>query len=139
MHPENPKISFPQSAALPPANGYSQVVCAQPGTLIFISGQVSVDADGNLIGAGDLRRQTEQAMQNLEAALAAAGATFAHVVKVNWYVKNYQPSHLPIIREIRARHFHPTHPPAGTLAGVAELADPEFLIEVEAIAVIHSS
>jgi enamine deaminase RidA (YjgF/YER057c/UK114 family) len=137
MHPDNPNFSFPQSPALAPAKAYSQVVCALPGTMVFISGQVSVDAAGKTVAPGDFRLQTEQAMLNLQAALSAAGATFAHVVKVNWYIKNYSPALLPIVREIRARYFHPTHPPAGTLVGVTELADPEYLIEVEAIAVLH--
>jgi reactive intermediate/imine deaminase len=124
------------SKTLPPANGYSQVVTAQPGTMVFVSGQISVDPDGKIVGEGDLRVQTEQALLNLKNALASAGATFDHVVKINWYVKNLQADSLLIIREIRARYYNQQHPPANTLAGVAELYPPEALIEVEAIAVI---
>jgi len=124
------------SQALPPANGYSQVITAQPGTMVFVSGQIAVDQHGQIVGAGDLRVQTEQAMLNLQNALAAAGATFDDVVKINWYVKNFHGDQLPIIREIRARYLNQQHPPANTLAGVAELYPPEALIEVEAIAVI---
>ena len=124
------------SNTLPPANGYSQVVTAQPGTMVFVSGQISVDPDGKIVGEGDLRVQTEQALLNLKNALASAGATFDHVVKINWYVKNLQADSLLIIREIRARYYNQQHPPANTLAGVAELYPPEALIEVEAIAVI---
>ena len=122
--------------ALPPANGYSQVVTAQPGTMVFVSGQISVDQHGRIVGEGDLRVQTEQALLNLKNALATAGASFDHVVKINWYVKNLCADSLPIIREIRARYYNPQHPPANTLAGVAELYPPEALIEVEAIAII---
>lgn len=124
------------SEALPPANGYSQVVTAQPGTMVFVSGQISVDQLGQIVGVGDLRIQTEQALLNLKNALAAAGATFDHVVRINWYVKNFNADSLPIIREIRARYYNQQHPPANTLAGVAELYPPEALIEVEATAVI---
>ncbi len=129
-------ITSHTSPDLPPANGYSQVVSAQPGTMVFISGQIAVDTSGQILGIGDLRAQTEQALLNLKNALAAAGATFDHVVKINWYVKNFHSDQLPIIREIRARYYNQQHPPANTLAGVAELYPPEALIEVEAIAVI---
>ena len=122
--------------ALPPANGYSQVVTAQPGTMVFVSGQISVDQHGQIVGEGDLRVQTEQALLNLKNALATAGASFDHVVKINWYVKNLCADSLPIIREIRARYYNQQHPPANTLAGVADLYPPEALIEVEAIAII---
>jgi enamine deaminase RidA (YjgF/YER057c/UK114 family) len=104
--------------------------------MVFVSGQISVDPDGKIVGEGDLRVQTEQALLNLKNALASAGATFDHVVKINWYVKNLQADSLLIIREIRARYYNQQHPPANTLAGVAELYPPEALIEVEAIAVI---
>lgn len=124
------------SETLPPANGYSQAVTAQPGTMVFVSGQIAVDEQGQIVGAGDLRVQTEQALLNMKNALAAAGATFDNVVKINWYVKNFHADQLPIIREIRARYLNQDHPPANTLAGVAELYPPEALIEVEAIAVI---
>jgi len=112
------------------------VVVATPGKMIFISGQIAMDPSGNIIGAGDLRIQTEQAMRNLGSALDAAGATFDNVVKINWYVKNFNGDQLPLIREIRARYLNQSHPPANTLAGVAELYPPEALIEVEAIAII---
>lgn len=132
------QTEYPKSKELPPANGYSHVVTAKPGSLVFIAGQVSMDKDGRFIGAGDLKAQTEQAMKNLKTALAAAGADFSHVVKINWYVKNFKPEQLPVIREVRARYLSTTNPPASTLAGVAELFMADALIEVEAIAVIPS-
>jgi enamine deaminase RidA (YjgF/YER057c/UK114 family) len=89
-----------------------------------------------VIGIGDLKAQTEQAMLNLKTALAAAGADFSHVVKLNWYVKNFKTDQLAIIREVRARYLNKTNPPASTLAGVSELFLADVLIEVEAIAVI---
>jgi enamine deaminase RidA (YjgF/YER057c/UK114 family) len=130
------QIEFPTSKDLPPANGYSHVVTATNGKMIFISGQVAMDKQGKVLGPGNLRLQTVQALNNLKTALAAAGADFSHVVKLNWYVKNFKPDQLPIIREVRAKFLSKTNPPASTLAGVSELFLPDVLIEVEAIAVI---
>jgi len=130
------QTEFPTSKDLPPSNGYSHVVTAMPGKMIFISGQVAMDKQSRVLGAGDLRVQTEQALNNLKTALAAAGADFSHVVKLNWYVKNFKPDQLPIIREVRAKYLSKSNPPASTLTGVSELFLPDVLGEVEAIAVL---
>jgi enamine deaminase RidA (YjgF/YER057c/UK114 family) len=116
--------------------GYTHVVAVDNGRLIFVAGQVAFDKEGNLVGKGDLRMQTEKALENLTAALAAAGATPADVVKVNTYVVNYRPDDYPIIREARARIFNGQNPPASTMIGVQALAVEELLIEIEAIAVV---
>jgi enamine deaminase RidA (YjgF/YER057c/UK114 family) len=116
--------------------GYTHAVVVDGGRLVFIAGQVAFDKEGNLVGKGDLRAQTEKALDNLVAALAAAGATPADVVKVNTYVVNYRPADYPIIREARARIFDGQNPPASTLIGVQALAVEELLIEIEAIAVV---
>ncbi len=116
--------------------GYTHAVAVDGGRMIFIAGQVSFDKQGNLVGKGDLRIQAEKALENLVAALAAAGATPADVVKVNTYVVNYRPADYPIIREARARVFDGQNPPASTLIGVQALAVEGLLIEVEAIAVV---
>lgn len=106
------------------------------GRTIFIAGQVAFDHDGNLVSPGDLRVQAAKALENLVAALAAAGATPADVVKLNTYVVNYKPADLPIIREVRSRIFADENSPASTLIGVQALALDGLLIEIEAIAVI---
>jgi|SRR6516162_10243669 enamine deaminase RidA (YjgF/YER057c/UK114 family) len=116
--------------------GYTHAVAVEAGRLIFIAGQVALDKEGNLVGKGDLRAQTEKALENLVAALAAAGATPADVVKVNTYIVNYKPADYPIIREARARIFEGQNPPASTLIGVQALAVEELLIEIEAIAAV---
>jgi len=116
--------------------GYTHAVAVNGGRLIFIAGQVAFDKQGDLVGKGDLRAQTEKALDNLVAALAAAGATPADVVKVNTYVVNYRPADYPIIREARARVFEGQNPPAYTLIGVQALAVEELLIEIEAMAVV---
>ncbi len=127
---------FPKPERLAPGTGYSHVVVTSPGKLVFISGQVARDAKGNLVGKDDLKAQTEQVFANLKTALAAAGATFDDVVKLNWYVKGYKAEYLPVIREVRDRYVSKSNPPASTLAGVAALATDDYLIEVEAVAAL---
>ncbi len=116
--------------------GYTHAVAVEGGRTIFIAGQVAFDKDGNLVGKGDLRAQAGKALENLVAALAAAGATPADVVKMNTYVVNYKPADLPIVREARARFFPGETPPASTLIGVQALAVEGLLIEIEAIAAV---
>lgn len=115
---------------------YTPVVTARGGKTIYISGQVSQDAAGNLIGKGDLVAQTEQVYRNLQAALAGAGATFNDVVKVNVYVVNFKPEYRDLLQQVRARHVSKEHPPASTLIGVQALAREGFLVEIEAVAVM---
>jgi enamine deaminase RidA (YjgF/YER057c/UK114 family) len=123
-----PEISKPR--------GYTHVVTAQGGTTIYLAGQVAFDANGNMVGKGDLRAQAEQAAENLVAALKAAGATPADVVKANTYVVNLKQDDLRIIRDVRARVFPAENPPASTLVGVQALAVEGLLTEMEAIAVV---
>ena len=106
------------------------------GTMIFVAGQISVDKNGNVVGAGDLRAQATQVLTNVKAALAAAGATFKDIVKQNTYVVNLNAEALPIIREVRAQFFPAEEPPASTLVGVTALAMEGLLIEVEVVAVV---
>ena len=118
------------------ANGYSHVVISQPGNLIFISGQIATDANGKLVGPGDLRAQSVQVFENLKKALASAGATFNDVVKITWYIKAYKPESLPVLRGVRDMYVNKSSPPASTLVGVASLFQEDYLLEVEAIAVV---
>ena len=115
---------------------YTQVVTASGGRTVFVSGQVAVEADGQPVGAGDLAAQAEKVMRNLEVALAAAGATFADVAKITTYVVGYRPEHRAVLGAVRARYFPADAPPASTLVGVSALAEPEWLVEVEAVAVV---
>ena len=97
---------------------------------------MSIDERGVLVGAGDLAAQTAQAMRNVGLALAAAGATYTDIVKITTYVVNYKPEHRTVIGKARASFFASGTPPASTLVGVAMLALPEWLVEIEAVAVI---
>lgn len=125
------RFTNPPTLAAPP--GYTHVVEARPGRLVYVAGQVALDASGALVGAGDMRAQAEQVFENVRAALAAANATFADVVKLNWYVTDMKD--LAAIREVRDRYVDRERPPASTLVRVAGLARDEFLIEVECVAV----
>lgn len=127
---------FVKPKDLAPGVGYTHVVVTRPGKLIYLSGQVGNDTAGQILGKGDLKAQTEQVFANLKAALAAAGATFDDVVKINWYVKDFKPEYLPMLRDIRNKYVNKDNPPASTLVGVQSLFREECLIEVEAIAVV---
>jgi enamine deaminase RidA (YjgF/YER057c/UK114 family) len=124
----------PEGLLLNPA--YSHVVKASGTRTIYTAGQVPVDARGTLVGAGDLTAQTAQAMRNVGLALAAAGASYSDIVKITTYVVNYRPEHRAVIAEARAPFFANGAPPASTLVGVAALALPEWLVEIEAVAVV---
>ena len=130
------KQFFNPSNTHTPIASYTHAVAVDGGRLVFVSGQVAFDKNGNLVGKGDLRAQTEKALENLVAALASAGATPADVVKVNTYVVNYRSADYPIIREARARVFDSQNPPTSTLIGVQALAREDLLIEIEAIAAV---
>ncbi len=128
-------INPPNMPVLP---GFSQVVTAEGGKAVFIAGQVALDAQGQLVGKGDLRAQTEQAFTNIRTALAAVGGTPDDVVKTNMYVVHYTPDALPVIRDVRNQFFSPDKLPASTLIGVQALAFDGLLIEIEAIAVVKA-
>jgi len=128
------KFINPPTIATP--RGYTHIVTATSGRMIWISGQVAFNVKGELVGKGDLRAQTTQVYENLKNALAVAGATTADVVKVNTYVVDFKPADLAIIREIRGQYFPFENMPASTLVGVQALAFEGLLIEVEVVAIV---
>lgn len=115
--------------------GFSHVVEATGSRIIYVSGQTPVNQAGEVVGEGDLAAQAEQVYRNIQNCLAAHGATFADVTKTTTLVVNYKPADRPIIGEVRNR-FYGEELPASTLIGVQALARPEFMIEIEAVAVI---
>ena len=127
---------FLNPPGLGPTNGWTQVVTSTGGKTIYVSGQVSVDERGQVVGKGDLKAQTEQTFANLSVALKAAGASFQDVVKMNLYVVGLKPEVVPLIREVRARYVNRESPPASTLVGVSALVGAEWLIEIEVVAVV---
>ena len=119
-------------------SAYTQVVVASGRRMVFVSGQVSQDADGKLVAPGDFAGQAKQAYANLRLALKGAGATPADVTKLTTYVVGYKPELRPLLGEARSTVFRAGELPASTLVGVQALADPGYLIEVEAIAVTRT-
>ena len=117
--------------------GYSHVVSSDRHRTIYLSGQIAVNAAGEVVGEGNLAAQTEQVWQNIATCLAAAGASFADIVKMTTYVVSYKPDDRLIVAAARAKYLPADRPPASTLVGVQALARPEFLIEIEAIAMLE--
>jgi enamine deaminase RidA (YjgF/YER057c/UK114 family) len=130
------KLEHPQAKGLLHNPAFSHVVVAAGTRTIYIAGQVAIDERGAVVGAGDLAAQTTQVMRNVGLALAAAGADYADIVKITTYVVNYKPEHRAVIGGARAPFFAGRVPPASTLVGVAALAAPEWLVEIEAVAIV---
>jgi len=117
--------------------GYTHIVTITgPAKMIFISGQVAIDKEGKLVGPGDLKTQIRQCSANLKAALEAAGATPADIVKTNTYIVNYKQSDYSAMREARGELVPDGEPPASTLVGVTSLAVEGLMVEMEAIAAV---
>jgi enamine deaminase RidA (YjgF/YER057c/UK114 family) len=124
----------PSTIAAP--RGYTHVVETKgPARTIYIAGQLGMTPDGKFAGApGDFRAQAVQCFENIKSALAAVGASFEHVVKLNNYLTDI--ANLPIYAEVRDRYVNTKAPPASTTIQISKLARPEALYEVEAIAVV---
>ena len=118
--------------------GYSHVAEVTGGKLVYIAGQVALDASGNLVGKDDFAAQARQVFANLQSALAAAGGSFHDVIKLNYYCADTVDLsiHLPMVREIRDTYVNTSAPPVGTFVVVRRLVRPEWLLEVEALAAI---
>ena len=129
-------IEHPRTEGLLHNPAFSQVVAASGTRTIYTAGQVSIDERGGLVGPGDLAAQTAQVMLNVGLALAVAGAGYADIVKITTYVVNYRPEDRTVVGKARAPFFAGGTPPASTLVGVAALAMPEWLVEIEAVAVV---
>jgi enamine deaminase RidA (YjgF/YER057c/UK114 family) len=124
----------PKTVAKPP--GYTHVVeTTGPGRIVYIAGQLGLDLDNKLVGSdGDFRAQCAKAFENLGFALAAVGATFAEVVKINSYFTDM--THLGIFREVRDAFLNIKKPPASTAVAISALARPGALFEIEAVAML---
>ena len=102
------------------------------GKIVYIAGQLARDIDGNCVGKGDMRAQMEQTFKNLDRCLKAAGATWADVVKTNTFVTDFD--EFQKCGDVRMRYFGVASP----TVGVTRLAGPDFMIEIEAVAVVNS-
>jgi len=124
----------PQALGRPP--GYTHVVqVTAPARVVYIAGQLGVDRDGKVVG--DFRRQAAQTFENLKTALAAVGAEFRHVVKLNNYLVDR--AHLPTFREVRDGYLAENDRPASTTIAISGLAREGALIEIEAVAVLPAA
>ena len=132
-------ITLTDPDGLPKVEFFRQVSIATGSKLVFIAGQVAWDANGALVGKGDLAAQVEQCYLNVGAALADIGGSFDNIAKLTNYVTDWTVDKMPLVQEGRARACAKlgvaTFVPPGTLVGVAALFVPEHLVEVEAIAV----
>ena len=128
----NLRFMNPEAIAKP--GGYSHVVeVTGPGRIVYIAGQLGLKPDGKI--AGDFRAQTVQAFENLKAALAAVGATFNDVVKLNNYLVDIT-ANIGAYREVRDKYVNTAQPPASTTIGVPALARDGALFEAEAIVML---
>ena len=121
---------------MPRSVGYSQVATVTGGSLVFISGQVALDKSGNVVGKDDFRAQVQQVFENLKAAIEAAGGTFDDVIKLNSYLVDL--SRLSDFREVRDKYVNVKNPPASTTVQVHAPFRPEFMVEIEAVAVVKN-
>ena len=124
---------------LPQPEHYVQVAVATGSRTVYLSGQVARDADGNPVGPGDLAAQVEQAYSNVATALAAVGGSYDDIAKLTVYVVDWSPEKLADLgaglRRVAERLGVDPRKPV-TLLGVAALAEPDLLVEVEAVAVL---
>jgi enamine deaminase RidA (YjgF/YER057c/UK114 family) len=131
------KMSNPKGLSKP-AGTYSHVARAQAGELLFIAGQVAVDANGKIVGAGDFSAQTRQVFRNLLTALESAGAGYRNVAQFTTYLVNSRD--IAKLRAFRERYYPKFFPdrqyPPNTLLVVDRLASEEMLLEIAAIAVL---
>ena len=127
-------LSVPQTMA---RRGYSQIAEITSGKLVLIAGQVPHDANDKMVGEGDFEAQVEQVFRNLGLALKAAGGDWKNLVKINTYC------HISVSQElrngyraIRDRYVNTAAPPVSTFIYVPRLAQPNWLFEMDAMAVI---
>ena len=129
------RIFNPDTISKP--SGYSHVAEVNEGKIVYIAGQVALDKSGNLVGKDDFRAQVQQVFENLKAAVESAGGDFNSVVKLNYFcAESVDPSQISVVREIRDKYVNISNPPVSTFVVVKRLVRPEWLIEVEAVAVV---
>ena len=116
-----------------PVANYKMATRQEGGQLLYISGQVARDTDGNVVGTGDMRTQARQVFQNLRQVLQAAGGDFKDLMKITTYITNI--ADFPALAEVRGEIFQ-GELPASTLIVVKSLFNPDFLIEVEGMAAV---
>jgi 2-iminobutanoate/2-iminopropanoate deaminase len=129
-----PKHEISIDALRKPIGNFSQATVVEAkGRLIFVSGMTARRPDGSIAGVGDITAQTQQVCENIKAAVEAAGGTLDHVCRVDVYVRNME--HFEAIHAVRREYFKPPLP-ASTMVEVTKMVSPDYLIEINAIAVV---
>jgi enamine deaminase RidA (YjgF/YER057c/UK114 family) len=128
-----PRQIMSRKLANPSGHFSHATAVAARGTLLFISGMVAKRADGTIVGIGDVEAQTRQVCENLKAAVEEAGGTLDDICRVDVYVRNME--HFEKIHRVRREYF-PAPAPASTMVEVSKMTSPEYLIEINAIAVL---
>jgi enamine deaminase RidA (YjgF/YER057c/UK114 family) len=130
-----PRQSIVSSRLAKPSGHFSHATMVEArGRLVFISGMVARRADGTIAGVGDIEAQTRQVCENLKAAVEEAGGTLDDICRVDVYVRNME--HFEAIHRVRREYFN-APAPASTMVEIAKMTSPEYLIEMNAIAVLE--
>jgi len=127
-----PNAEYVNPDTLATSRGYTQVVKVD--RTVYIAGQVSVATDGKVVGQGDPEMQVRQVWRNLEAAVRSAGGSLQHIVKTTTYITRID--YAGAVRKVRDELFQAGNPPTSTLLVISALANPDFMVEIEAIAVL---
>jgi reactive intermediate/imine deaminase len=129
-------VTFKNPPGLSTPKGYSHVAEVDLGKskMLILSGQVALNADGKLVGDGDLTKQTEQVFANIKHIVEAAGGTMNDVIKLTYYLKDV--SKIQAVRNVRDKYINTQTPPASTLVEVSKLFRDDVLIEIEATAIV---
>ncbi|MGZ4789361.1 MAG: RidA family protein [Terriglobales bacterium] len=121
-----------------PVSTYSQVAEVTGGKMVFIAGQVALDPAGKFVGEGDFHSQVQQIFKNIKLAVEASGGSMGDLIKTNYYVaETVDPAQYAAVREVRDQYINKAAPPTSTFVVVKRLVRPEYLIEVEAVAVVN--
>ena len=130
-----PKQEVTSHSLRKPVGVFSQATVVEAkGRIVFISGMTARRADGSIAGVGDITEQTRQVCENIKAAVEAAGGTLDDVCRVDVYVRNIE--HFDAIHKVRREYFKPPLP-ASTMVEVTKMVSPDYLIEINAIAVVN--
>jgi 2-iminobutanoate/2-iminopropanoate deaminase len=129
-----PKHEVTSDAIRKPSGHFSQATVVEAkGRIVFVSGMTARRPDGTIAGIGDITAQTRQVCENIKAAMESAGGTLDHVCRVDVYVRNME--HFDKIHAVRREYFKPPLP-ASTMVEITKMTSPDYLIEINAIAVI---
>ena len=133
MPADLPAVRFVKVPALGRAPGYSHVAEVHGGRTVYVSGQIAVNAQGDIVGVGDFAVQARQVFENIRVALAAVDLTFDAVVKLTFFLTDF--AHLAEMRAVRDEFVNVEAPPASSAVQVSRLVHEALMIEVEAVAV----